>query len=311
MRIVHGWEDLAPEDRGAAVALGNFDGAHLGHRQVIEGAVNAARLAGAPVGVVSFEPHPRRFFQPSAEPFRLMNSDQLARALADMGADILYLLPFDARMVAMTDEAFGRDVLSRGLGIVHAAAGFDFTFGKNRMGDAAALRRFGESLGFTVSVTEPVGDEDLAKYSSTAVREALSAGEPGRAAAILGRPFAIEGVVQQGSQLGRKLGFPTANVPLGDYQVPKLGIYATRTVLADGRRIDGVASLGRNPTTGEVAPRLEVWLFDFDEDLYGQTIETELVAHLRPEEKFASLEALTAQVMEDARAARKILEAGA
>ena len=117
--------------------------------------------------------------------------------------------------------------------------------------------------------------------------------------------------MQQGSQLGRKLGFPTANVPLGDYQVPKLGIYATRTVLADGRRIDGVASLGRNPTTGEVAPRLEVWLFDFDEDLYGQTIETELVAHLRPEEKFASLEALTAQVMEDARAARKILEAGA
>jgi riboflavin kinase/FMN adenylyltransferase len=289
------------------VALGNFDGVHRGHRQVIEAARAAAKAAGAPVGVVSFEPHPRRYFQPNAEPFRLMTPHQLARALAGMGADILYLLPFDARMVAMSDEAFAHDVLAGGLGVVHAAAGFDFTFGRNRMGDTAALRRFGERFGFSVSVTQPVGDTDLAKYSSTAVREALSAGEPERAAEILGRPFAIEGVVQQGSQLGRKLGFPTANVPLADYQVPKLGIYATRTVLADGRRIDGVASLGRNPTTGEVAPRLEVWLFDFDEDLYGQTIETELVAYLRPEEKFESLEALTAQVLEDARAARKIL----
>ncbi len=307
MRIVHGWEELAPANRGAAVALGNFDGVHLGHRQVVANAAAAARAKGAPVGVVSFEPHPRRYFQPNAEPFRLMSAHQLARALGEMGADILYLLPFDARMVTMSDEAFARDVLADGLGAIHAAAGFDFTFGKNRTGDAAALRRYGEALGFTVSITEPVGDADLAKYSSTAVREALTAGEPDRAAAILGRPFAIEGVVQQGSQLGRKLGFPTANVPLGDYQVPKLGIYATRTILPGGRKVDGVASLGRNPTTGEVAPRLEVWLFDFDEDLYGQTIETELVAYLRPEEKFETLEALTAQVMADAQAAKAIL----
>jgi len=307
LRIVHGWEDLAPANRGAAVALGNFDGVHLGHRQVVADAAAAARAKGAAVGVVSFEPHPRRYFQPNAEPFQLMTPGQLARALGEMGADILYLLPFDARMVTMSDEAFARDVLADGLGAIHAAAGFDFTFGKNRMGDTAALSRFGETYGFSVSVTEPVGDADLAKYSSTAVREALTAGEPDRAAAILGRPFAIEGVVQQGSQLGRKLGFPTANVPLGDYQVPKLGIYATRTILPGGRKVDGVASLGRNPTTGEVAPRLEVWLFDFDEDLYGQTIETELVAYLRPEEKFETLEALTAQVMADAQTAKAIL----
>ncbi|MEI7933145.1 MAG: riboflavin biosynthesis protein RibF, partial [Alphaproteobacteria bacterium] len=267
MRIVHGWEDLALANRGAAVALGNFDGAHLGHRQVIADAAAAARAHQAPVGVVSFEPHPRRYFQPDAEPFRLMTPHQLARALGDMGADILYLLPFDARMVAMSDEDFARDVLARGLGIIHAAAGFDFTFGKGRMGDAAALARYGETLGFSVSITQPVGDGELDKYSSTAAREALVDGRPDRAEAILGRPFAIEGAVQQGSQLGRKLGFPTANVALSDYVVPKLGIYATRTILPDGRKVDGVASLGRNPTTGEVAPRLEVWLFDFDEDL--------------------------------------------
>ena len=202
-----------------------------------------------------------------------------------MGADILYLLPFDARMVTMSDEAFARDVLADGLGAIHAAAGFDFTFGKNRTGDAAALRRYGEALGFTVSITEPVGDADLAKYSSTAVREALTAGEPDRAAAILGRPFAIEGVVQQGSQLGRKLGFPTANVPLGDYQVPKLGIYATRTILPGGRKVDGVASLGRNPTTGEVAWEYKLFTPPYSGVLstagnlvFGATAEGQMIA---------------------------------
>lgn len=307
MRIVHGWEGLSPGDRGAAVALGNFDGAHLGHREVIEAAHAAALRLSAPFGVVSFEPHPRRFFQPAADPFLLMNPHQLARALGELGADILYLLPFDARMVAMSDEAFARDVLAGGLGITHASAGFDFTFGKGRSGDAAALRRYGATYGFSVSIIERVGDGQVEKLSSTAVREALIEGHPDRATEILGRPFAIEGVVQRGRQLGRQLGFPTANVPLGDYLVPRLGIYATRTVLPDGRRVDGVANLGRNPTTGEVTPRLEVWLFDFDEDLYGQTIETELVAFLRPEEKFDSLEALTAQVMIDAEQARTVL----
>lgn len=308
MRIVHGWEGLAPADRGAAVALGNFDGVHLGHQEVLAAAARAAKDAGAPFGVISFEPHPRRYFQPDCEPFRLMTPGQLARALADFGADILYLLPFDQRMAQMSDEDFARDVLAGGLGIAHISAGFDITFGKDRSGDPQSLKQYGEAFGFGVTITEKIGGDAAEKFSSTAVREALAAGDPGRAADILGRPFAIAGVVQRGSQLGRKLGFPTANIPLGDYVVPKLGIYATRSILPDGRRIDGVANLGRNPTTGEVEPRLEVWLFDFDEDLYGQSLETELVAYLRPEEKFDSLDLLVAQVMRDAETARAILK---
>jgi len=315
LRIVQGWERLASADRGAAVALGNFDGVHIGHRQVISAAAAAAAAAavaharGAPLGVISFEPHPRRFFQPDAEPFRLMTPGQLAQALGEMGVDILYLLPFDERMAGMSDEDFARDVLATGLGVSHVAVGFDITFGKGRSGDPEALAKYGLAFGFTVSIVDQIGDGEAGKYSSSAVREALAEGRPERAAAILGRPFAIEGLVQRGAQLGRQLGFPTANVLLGDYLVPRLGVYATRTRLADGRLVDGVASIGRNPTTGEVAPRLEVWLFDFDEDLYGQIIETKLIGWIRPEEKFDGLEALTAQVMADARAAKAILKA--
>jgi riboflavin kinase/FMN adenylyltransferase len=307
LRIVRGWEGLAPKDKGASVALGNFDGVHLGHQRVIGLAAEAGRAKGAPFGAISFEPHPRRYFQPLAEPFRLMTPDQQARALGDLGADVLYILPFDARMADMSDDAFARDVLGAGLGVVHVAAGFDITFGKDRTGDPASLRRYGETYGFSVSIAEPLGDAEADKFSSSAIRRALVEGRPERAAEILGRPFAIEGEVRRGSQLGRKLGFPTANVSLADYVIPKLGVYATRTRLPDGRMVNGVASLGRNPTTGEVEPRLEVWLFDFDGDLYGQVIETQLIAYIRREEKFDSLEALTAQVMDDAEKAKEIL----
>lgn len=302
-----GWRDLPSDVRGASVALGNFDGVHRGHQRVIAAAAQGAKVHGAPLGVISFEPHPRRWFQPAAEPFRIMTTDQLARALDDLGVEVLYVLPFDAEMAAMTDEAFAHRVLAEGLGVRHVAAGFDVTFGAGRTGDPQALRRYGEAFGFSVSVTEKMGDAEAEKYSSSAVRQALAEGRPDRAAEILGRPFAIEGVVKKGRQLGRTLGFPTINVPLGDYVVPKLGVYATRTRLEDGRQVPGVANLGKNPTTGEVEPRLEVWLFDFDEDLYGQTVETDLIAFLRPEVRFDGLEALTAQVMADAEAAKAIL----
>ena len=307
MRIVHGWRDLAPEERGASVALGNFDGVHRGHQRVIAAAALGARETGGLLGVISFEPHPRRWFQPDAEPFRLMSLDQQARALQALGVDVLHVLPFDGQMAAMSDEAFAREVLAGGLGVRHVATGFDITFGAGRSGDPEALRRYGEAFGFSVSIVERVGDQEEQKYSSSAVRKALAEGRPDRAAEILGRPFAIEGVVQRGRQLGRTLGFPTINVPLGDYVVPRLGVYATRTLLEDGRSVPGVANLGRNPTTGEVAPRLEIWLFDFDEDLYDQLTETALIAFLRPEAKFDSLEALTAQVMADAAQARTLL----
>jgi riboflavin kinase/FMN adenylyltransferase len=307
LKIVTDWRDLAADLRGAAVALGNFDGVHRGHQRVIAAAALAARDQACPLGVITFEPHPRRYFQPDVEPFRLMTPGQIARALEALGIDILYTLPFDAGMAAMTDEDFARDVLAQGLGVAHVAAGFDITFGKGRTGDPDSLKAYGAQFGFSVSIAQRLGDAGEAKYSSSAVRKALADGQPERAAEILGRPFAIEGVVVEGQKLGRQLGFPTANVTLGGYVVPKFGVYATRTRLDDGRIVAGVSNLGRNPTTGLVAPRLETWLFDFDEDLYGQTIETSLVAWLRPEEKFDGLEPLVAQVMADGEKARVLL----
>jgi riboflavin kinase/FMN adenylyltransferase len=309
MKVVHGWKSLGEADRGAAVALGNFDGVHLGHQSVIGDAAAAASALGAPLGVISFEPHARMHFQPDAPPFRLMTSHQLARVVAGFGADRLYLLPFGVEMANFSDFEFVRDVLVAGLGVRHVAVGFDVTFGKGRTGDPGSMVRYGETFGFSVSIAEAV-EAGGRKISSTAIREALRAGEPREAAAILGRPFAIEGLVQKGRQLGRQLGFPTANVPLADYVAPRFGVYATRTRLADGREIGGVANIGVNPTTGEVDPRLEVWLFDFDEDIYGETIETDLIAFLRPEEKFSSIEAMVEQIWEDARQARAILAPG-
>jgi len=310
MKVLHGWKGLAQADRGAAVGFGNFDGVHLGHQRVIADAGRAAAQLGAPLGVISFEPHARMHFEPDAPPFRLMTPHQLARTVERLGAKRLYLLPFGAQMAAFSDRDFVREVLVGGLGVRHVAVGFDVTFGKDRTGDPDCLRRYGREFGFTVSVAEPVTQAGV-KISSTAAREALREGRPQAATAILGRPFAIEGVVQKGRQLGRKLGFPTANVLLGDYVAPRFGAYATVTRLTDGRSRPGVANVGVNPTTGEVSPRLEVWLFDFDEDIYGETIETDLIAFLRPEEKFATIEAMVEEVRRDERRARDILAGGA
>ncbi len=310
LRIVEGWRGLDARLRGAALALGEFDGVHLGHRAVIALAADAARAAAAPLGVISFEPHPRRYFVPDSEPFELTTRGQQARALEALGADLLYVLPFDVTLAEMTDEAFAREVLAQGLGARHVAAGFDVTFGKDRTGDPAALERYGAAFGFSVSIAPRLGDAEAAKFSSTAIRDALKAGDPGRAAEILGRPFAIEGVVVEGQHLGRKLGFPTANVSAGAYVRPRLGSYATRTRLPDGRNLAGVANFGENPATGLVEARLEVHLFDFDEDLYGQVIETELIAFIRPEVPVASLDALIRLIADDAARARAILGIG-
>lgn len=309
IRRVGHWRDLAAGDRGAAAAFGNFDGVHLGHQRVIDAALDAAKRLGAPPAVISFEPHPQRWFKPDTAPFRLMTLDQQTRALAALGIELFYVLPFDAELSAMSARGFATDVLSAALDVRHIAAGFDVTFGKGRDGSADTMRALGAELGFGVSIVERVDDLDGEKLSSSAVRDALQAGEPQRAATILGRPFAIQGVVTQGDQRGRLLGFPTANVELGDYLRPAFGVYATVTRLADGREVKGVANLGRRPTVGGVVERLEVHLFDFAEDLYGQTVETALIAFLRPEMKFDGLDALKAQIALDAAAARKALGA--
>ncbi len=307
MKILHGWKTLAEEDRGACVALGNFDGVHLGHQAVIADAAAKARELGAPLGVISFEPHARMHFEPDAAPFRLMTPHQLARTVQALGVDKLYLLPFGAEMAGYSDLDFVDHVLVDGLGVRHVAVGFDVTFGKGRTGDPESLSRYGKAFGFTVSVTDKV-EADGRKVSSSAVRDLLREGRPDEARVVLGRPFAIEGIVQKGRQLGRKLGFPTANVPLNDYVAPRFGVYATRTRLKDGRSFGGVANIGVNPTTGVVDPRLEVWLFDFDEDIYGERIETDLLGFLRPEEKFGTIELMVEQIRHDERDAKAVLE---
>lgn len=307
VEVIRDWRDLPASQRGAAVAVGAFDGVHRGHQAVIASARAAAQRLGAPLAVVSFDPHPRRLFQPEAAPFRLMTADQMARAMAPLGVDRLYLIPFDREMAGMTDEEFARRVLSEGLGVAHAAVGFDFTFGKGRSGSPEALRTYGQELGFTVSVTDRIDDVSGLKLSSSAVREALKAGDMNRAAAILGRPFAIQGEVIHGEKRGRTIGVPTANIAMGDYMRPAYGVYATRTRLPDGRVVNGVANLGVRPMFEIEQPLLEVWLLDFNESLYGQTLETELIAFLRGEMKFDGLDALKVQIEADAATARGVL----
>lgn len=307
MRIVRDWRGLSDADRGAAVAVGAFDGVHRGHQAVIAEARAAAERLGVPLSVVSFDPHPRRWFQPDAAPFRLMTANQIAEALAPLGVDTLYLLPFDGEMAGMGDADFAERVLAQGLGIRHAAVGFDFTFGKGRSGSPEALRAYGERLGFGVSVAQRIDDADGLKLSSSVVREALKAGDMARAAAILGRPFVIRGEVIHGDKRGRTIGVPTANIDLGDYMRPAYGVYAIRTRLEDGRTFDGVASLGVRPMYALETPLLEAWLFDFNGDLYGQALDVQLIAWLRGEQAFDGLEALKAQIDRDAAAARAAL----
>ena len=307
LRVVELWRDLDPADTGAAVALGNFDGVHLGHRQVIAEAARAAQSRKLPLGVITFEPHPRRWFQPDAPPFRLMTQDQQARALGAMGVDILYRLPFNAEMAQLSDRDFAEQVLAKGLKPAHVSAGFDITFGKGRTGSPERLAELGAELGFAVSIAPKVEGVGGGKCSSTEVRNAIEGGRPEDAARLLGRPFAIEGVVVHGDKIGRTIGFPTANIAFGDFVRPAEGIYAARTRLPDGREIPSVGYIGRRPTVNGSDSRLEVNLFDFDEDLYGQTLDVELIAFLRGDEKFADLAAMTAQIAKDCQRAREIL----
>ncbi|WP_135213220.1 bifunctional riboflavin kinase/FAD synthetase [Vitreimonas flagellata] len=295
--------DSLPDDaRGAAIALGNFDGVHRGHQAVIA----SARAHSAHLGVALFCPHPRRFFQPDAPPFRLQSDAQRARALATLGVKDLFEIGFDADLAKRSDEDFAREILHQRLCVRHVSVGADYRFGRGRMGDAARLRELGARYGFSVDAVEAVkGDGE--RYSSTAARAALAAGDMDKAAGILSRPWAIEGVVQRGFQRGRGFGFATANVPLGDYARPRLGIYAVRIII-DGVSLPGVASIGVNPTVGALPePLLEAHVFDFDAELYGKTIEVEMIAFLRDEAHFADVEALKTQMADDAAKARALL----
>jgi len=311
MRISHGFENLGAGLRGGAAAIGNFDGVHLGHRALFAAAREAARHAGpdTPASVVTFEPHPRRHFQPEAPPFRLTTPEERAHLLAAAGVDRLHVLRFDAALSAMSPEAFARDVIAEGLGLSHVVVGEDFRFGHRRAGDATMLRRMGQQMGFGVTILHLVGDE-AGDFSSTAARVAIEQGNMADAAAILGRWHAVTGNVRQGDRRGRELGYPTANLDFGEQILPRFGIYAARVEIRDGPHAgirDGVASIGIRPTFGVNAPNFEVHLFDFDGDLYGTPIAASLVAFLRAEARFDSVEALIEQMDRDSLDARAAL----
>jgi riboflavin kinase/FMN adenylyltransferase len=304
MTVIAHYKQVPESARGLSVALGNFDGVHAGHRAVIEGAV----AAGGPLGVATFEPPPRAFFRPDDPPFRIYRPARRNARLVELGAEAVYELPFNADMAAMTDEVFAREVLKDGLGAKHVTVGFDFRFGRGRMGDAGRLASLGRALGFGVTVIEKI--EALGtKASSTAIREALIAGEPERAAEILGHHWIADGVVEHGEKRGRTIGFPTANIHLGELIHPRHGVYAVRTrVAGEAQWRDGVANFGRTPTTGIRDPLLEAFIFDFDGDLYGQHLDVALVQYLRPELKFDSMDDMVAQMHVDVTNAKTVLE---
>lgn len=307
MAVYKSFLNLPPEAKGHSIALGNFDGLHEGHLAVIDAARAGGEALGAQLGVATFEPPPRSFFQPDAAPYRLMRPARRNTCLEDLGAASVYELPFGKEMAAMTDEEFARTVLVDGLGIKHIAIGFDYRFGKGRMGDAARMKALGEQFGFGVTIVEEVETGEV-KASSTAIRAALTNGKPEEAAAILGTAWVADGIVVKGEQRGAELGFPTANIHLGELLHPKEGVYAV-FVHIEGEETwrGGVANFGRTPTTGLRDPLLETFIFDFDEDIYGKMLTVALVKYLRPEKHFDSVETMLEWIRADVTTAQDVL----
>ena len=292
--------------RGGIVALGNFDGFHRGHQAVVGRAVTRARAEGRPALVATFDPHPVRFFKPDLPPFRLTTLDQRQRLFAEAGADAMLVYQFDAGLAAVTAPDFVTDHLVSRAGAAGVTTGEDFTFGKGRGGNVEVLKLLGQANRISVDAVAPV-DEAGAPVSSSRIREALQAGDCRTAARLLTRPFAIEGEVEHGDKRGRALGYPTANVALDRYLRPRFGVYAVRGLLPGGRVVNGVANVGTRPMFEPPKELLEPWFFDFDDDLYGQVIEVELLDFIRDEARFEDVEALKAQIARDCDAARAIL----
>ena len=294
--------------RGGIVALGNFDGFHAGHQAVVARAVHRARAEGRPALVATFDPHPVRFFKPDLPAFRLTTLDQRQRLFGVAGADAMIVFRFDAALASVTAPDFVTDWLASRIGAAGVVTGEDFTFGKGRGGDVALLKMLGRANLMSVDSVAPV-IEDGEPVSSSRIRDALQAGDCAAAARLLTRPFAIEGEVEHGDKRGRTLGYPTANLSLGKYLRPRFGVYAVRGRLPDGRMLQGAGNLGIRPTFDPPKELLEPYFFDFDGDLYGETIEVELVSFLRPEQRFESLEVLSAQMSADCAKAKERLAA--
>ena len=311
MRIIRDYTYVTEADRGASVAIGNFDGVHIGHLSVIDQARAAGRKAGAPLGILTFEPHPREYFAPDAPPFRLMGRDARAHRLEKLGVERLYEINFNAALASLTPRDFAQTVIHDGLGLAHVVVGADFCFGKGRAGHAAMLQDFGAEMGFGVTISQLLEGE-AGQVSSTAIRRALSEGDPRAAAAMLGHWHRIDGPVVGGEQRGRTLGYPTANMSIEGLHPPKFGVYAVLVDVLDGPHkghYHGAASLGLRPMFQGEVPNLETFIFDFSGDLYDAPLSVALVDYLRPEETFDSLEGFIAQMDADCARARSILAA--
>jgi riboflavin kinase/FMN adenylyltransferase len=311
MRIFRHSDSLPDDARGAAVAIGNFDGVHPGHRAVINEAGLIARDEGVPWAVLTFEPHPRQLFTPNQPPFRLTPLRAKAQQIEAMGADLLIVQRFNKAFSEIEAEDFIRDALVRGLGAHHVVSGYDFVFGHNRGGHCDLLLALGEKEGFGFTAVSALSDDTGEVYSSTRIRDRLKDADPLGAAKILGRPFELSGRVVHGDNRGRDLGFPTANIQMGRHIRPANGIYAVHALMEgeEGQQWhDGAANIGVRPTFDGDGILLEVFLLDFDADLYGKRLRVRLIDYLREEKKFDGLDPLKAQIALDVEQTRKILE---
>jgi riboflavin kinase/FMN adenylyltransferase len=310
MKIFRHYDEVPDALKGAVVAVGNFDGVHLGHQALIAEARRQAKAQNHPLAVLAFEPHPAEFFRPRPDSIRLTPLRTKARLLAELGVDAMFALPFDESMAKRSAGNFITEVLVKGVGLSGVVVGPDFEFGQGRGGNVATLKEMGAANGFTVTIFDMVKTEGE-KISSTRIRDSLKAAHPEEAARLLGRFWAVEARVEHGDGRGRQMGFPTANMHLGHCLAPSFGVYAVKVTITENEkpsgRHDGVANFGTRPMYQTPVPLMEAHLFDFDGDLYGKHLSVELIAYLRPEAKFENLDALIAQIAADAQKARKIL----
>ncbi|WP_204602189.1 bifunctional riboflavin kinase/FAD synthetase [Paremcibacter congregatus] len=309
MKIFRHYEHLPDAAKGSVVVLGNFDGFHKGHQTVVGRAGRLAREMNTTLSVLVVEPHPRYFFNPDQEEFRLTSFRTKAHLMEQFGVDTLFVLPFDQKLSQMKAQDFVLDVLRDGLDAYHVFVGYDYRFGAGRGGSADVLRQMGQMEQFGVTVVEKIMEGDHI-YSSTNIRTALRAGDVRGSADRLGHWWHVEGHVQKGDQRGRTINFPTANLSMEGYIKPKLGVYAVRVTIPSGPAKgtwDGVANVGRRPTFEKDDLTLEAHIFNFDHNIYELPIQVEFVGHIRPEMKFDGLETLKNQIARDCDTAREIL----
>ena len=304
MIVLYGTDSVPPEAKGAALAIGNFDGVHRGHQALLQAAREAAGSNGR-AGVIAFEPHPREFFQPDKPHFRLTSLPRKLELIEMAGMDVAVVLRFDAALAGLTAETFIACVLVNSLQVAHVVVGYDFRFGRGRIGDPETLQRAGRAHGFGVTVVAQVAEAGEV-FSSSAVRAELAQGDVAGAAEMLGHWWRVSGKVVSGAKRGTGLGFPTANITLPPSTALAHGIYAVR-VIVGGVAYPGAAYLGTRPTFDNGAPVLEVFLFDFEGELYGQEIAVDFIGHIRGDRRFESTEALVAQMQADCNRAREVL----